>query len=116
MEITAKIHKIYPVESKPYQDKVFKSQVFTLVSPHKDNPKYDKYPAFVVKKDNPLEALSFYKEGDTVTVSFEMTSREWNGKVYPENEAWKLAGNKGNQSRPSTPQATNDSDQDNLPF
>lgn len=115
MELTAKIKKIYPLEEKQVGDKVYKSQTFTVVVPHKDNPKYDKHPSFIVKNDKALEALSYYREGNTVTVTFEMDSREWNGKVYGENIAWKLAGDPLNQVNEPKPQVA-DNQTDDLPF
>lgn len=116
METSGTIHKIYPV----VENKGFKSQVFTLHEPHKDNPKYDRYPCFVVKSEKTIEMLSNYRKGNKVTIKFDMNSREWNDKVFPENVAWNLAGdasNKPNYSQPSAPQTTSDDGGiDSLPF
>lgn len=116
METQGTIHKIYKVE----ENNGFKSQIFTLHEPHKDNPKYDKFPCFVVKSEKTIEMLSNYKAGNKVTIKFDMNSREWNGKAYGENVAWNLAGDPSNKptnySQPSAPQSTSDDDNGDLPF
>lgn len=117
MEITGTIHKIYKVEEK----NGYKSQFFTLIEKHKDNPKYDKFPCFICKTEKTIEALSHYKSGDRVTIKYDMNSKEWNEKPsFLENNVWGLAGHPSNQkptnyNQPSAPQATSD-DSDLLPF
>lgn len=120
MEITGVIHKIYPIETKEYQGKNYKSQQFTLIAPHKDNPAFDKFPCFVVKSDKTIEALSKCKVGSTVTLKFDMTSKEWNGKPsFIENIVWNISGEQSNQ--PSNQQnnaqsINNQTDNDDIPF
>lgn len=114
METSGTIHKIYPI----VENNGFKSQMFTLHEPHKDNSKYDRYPCFTVKSEKAIEALSNYRKGNKVTIKFDMNSREWNDKVFGENVAWNLQGDASNKtsSQPSAPQVTSDEDDNNLPF
>lgn len=108
MEITGKLHKIYPIETKEWENKTFKSQHFTLHEPHKDNPKFDRYPCFVVKNEKTIEILSKFKSGNIVSIKYDMTSKEYNNKPsYVENIAWSISGEQDSQSSQSSNQQNN---------
>lgn len=57
--------------------------------------------------------IQYNKEGDNVEVSFEPSSREYEGKWYNDNNAWKVWG----LDRGTTPEPVGaEEDTDDLPF
>lgn len=76
----------------------------------------EKYPQSVPLEfvQDKTEMLDGINEGDTVTVSYNLRGREWNGKYYVNVQGWRL---EKNGSAPA-PVVENDPVQadDNLPF
>lgn len=56
----------------------------------------------------------YNKVGDSVDVSFNVSSREYEGKWYSQIDAWKVFQSKGEDS--IAPVYSNESDTDDLPF
>ena len=78
--ITGKIHKITPVtEIKGRTGKSFFKRTLVLdarrYDPHTGEPKYDNYPSFEFSGDM-MKELDKFKEGDYVTVSYDINGRE----------------------------------------
>jgi len=86
----------------------------------------DQYPqtaAFTIFGEEKVDKfLQYRKVGDNVEVSFNIESREYNGKFYTDLQAWKVwsenAG--GNNAAPAAPFEPagdlNEEDHDDLPF
>ncbi len=76
----------------------------------------EKYPQSVPLEfvQDKIELLEGINEGDTVTVSYNLRGREWNGKYYVNVQGWRL---EKTGSAPA-PVVENDPVQadDNLPF
>ena len=76
----------------------------------------EKYPQSVPVEfvQDKIELLEGINEGDTVTVSYNLRGREWNGKYYVNVQGWRL---EKTGSAPA-PVVENDPVQadDNLPF
>ena len=74
------------------------------------------------------EILKGFKEGDEVTVHFDIRGREYNGRFYVDLSAWKMEAGQGSASAPAAaggapstpePEDTTDysaSDSDDIPF
>lgn len=78
--ITGKIHRITPVtEIKGKTGKSFFKRTLVLdarrYDPHTGEPKYDNYPSFEFPGDM-MKELDKYREGDYVTVSYDINGRE----------------------------------------
>ena len=78
---------------------------------------YPKTVAFELGKKN-LDAISNLKTGERIKVSFDASSREWNGKFYTTLYAWKIEKENPTtqvQSGETTEQEP-EVDYNNLPF
>lgn len=64
----------------------FKKRLLVLTD---SAPKYPQQIPFIFSQDN-VDALNGYKVGDSVTVAFSLRGREWNGKYFGENSAFKI--------------------------
>lgn len=71
-------------------------------------PKYPQQIPFIFTQDN-VSMLDGYKVGDNVTVAFSLRGREYNGKYYGENSAFKIKKEAANKQETFTPD-------DSLPF
>ena len=69
--------------------------------------------------DKGMALVSTIKEGQEVNVSFNVSSREYNGKYYTQVDAWKvdlLSGNLEQQAADIVERADLGADDDGLPF
>jgi hypothetical protein len=88
MEIKGTLNKTLTPETGTTKDgKAWSSQSFVIN--FKDG-NYDKSLCLKVRSEAALTALAQAKPGDTLTVSFNAESREWNGKWYTDCVAWKI--------------------------
>ena len=95
MEIAGKITQVLPIESGQGKNGEWKKQQFILETLEQ----YPKSICFVVWGD---KIDDFNLDGNStqeVTVSFDVSSREYNGRWYTDVKAWKL------ESKASTPEA-----------
>ena len=108
MEVKGITQKVYPKESGVSKTgKEWSKQGIVITVP-------DRYPYSLYITDFSDKAgFSKVKEGDTVTVSANVSSREFNGKWYTEVMAWKCDVE---QSAPKSPVIENEPDGDDLPF
>lgn len=117
MELSGKIVKVLQLQSGQGKNGVWKKQEYVL--------EYgDAYPKLVCFN---LwgEKIDQYpiSEGDAVTISFDVESREFNGKYYTDVKAWKIeksgatpaTGNKSEFGVPA-PDFLNSEEKDDLPF
>ena len=110
MEVKGITQKVYPIESGVSETgKGWSKQEIVITVP-------DKYPYSLCITDfNDKARFSKLKEGDTVTVSTNITSRysEKSNKWYTGITAWKCDVEK---SAPQSPVINNEPDGDDLPF
>ena len=85
MEITGKLIQILPEETGEGRNGPWKKQNFIIET----QEQYPKKVCIVVWGDK--INLSEYKEGEMVTVSINIESREWNGKWFTDVKAWRMA-------------------------
>lgn len=103
MEITGKIFQILPIKEgvSKSSNNPWKMQPFILdIETQYSNKIY--FEIFGEQRVN--EILPLLREGETVTVSFDLSSREYNGSWFTSLRAWKVVPvNPSNQ--PNQPQA-----------
>jgi hypothetical protein len=118
-EISGKIFTILPAQTGQGQNGNWVKQSFVIET---STDRYPKKICFVAWNDK-SEMISRMKEGDEVKVSFDLESREYNGRWYTDAKAWKIEAG-GNavappSSRPSFTSPANDlppPPADDLPF
>ena len=89
LEVKGKITKKLEVETGTSKaGKEWKKQSFVVDTGAEYNPEV----AFSVFGDEKVQKLSEHEEGAEVTVSFNVSSREFNGKYYHNLDAWKITG------------------------
>jgi Protein of unknown function (DUF3127). len=121
MELSGKIVKVLQLQSGQGKNGIWKKQEYVL----EYGDAYPKLVCFNLWGDKIDQfALS---EGEAVTVSFDVESREYNGKYYTDVKAWKVdKGDSTTQAQiPSAgksdfgipaPDFLNSDDKDDLPF
>ena len=95
MDISGKIIQLLPVQTGQGKNGTWKKQEFILET----GDTYPKKICIAVWGDK-IDMGSF-KTGDMVDVSFDVESREYNGRWYTDVKAWKIASKKA--SGASTP-------------
>ena len=91
-EVSAKIHQILDKMSGQGRNGVWEKQDFVLET----QENYPKKICISVWGDK-ISTLSNYKPGDDVKVSFDVESREYNGKWFTNLKAWRTEGNNPNK-------------------
>lgn len=94
-ETTGIIRVIFPTENRSEK---FTSREFVLEIPDGNYPQLVKFQAV----QDRCGMLDQCKEGDTVTVHFDLRGREWNGKYLTNLNAWKIVG-AGGEKRETLP-------------
>lgn len=89
MEIVAKVHEVGTTQQKTES---FKSRDLIVV--YSDNPQYPEYIKFEATQDR-VNIFDNLKEGDEVTVSFNLRGRPWTNKegvttYFNSLVAWKV--------------------------
>lgn len=88
MEITGTVKQVLPLESGAGKTgKTWQKQGFVIT--FKDN-NYEKNLSLSAKTDNVIKKVQALRSGQDVTVSFNVESREWNGKWFTDATAWKI--------------------------
>ena len=100
-DITGTIKEIFEVQTFAND---FKKREFLLTT---ENEKYPQNIIFGCLKDK-IELLESVKAGDTVTVHFDISCREWNEKYFVNLNAWKIAKQSSNATEESSPSASTD--------
>jgi len=86
MEITGKLIQVLNAQSINGKNGAITKQDFVIETT-------DKFPKKVCLTMWGAVVDTFnYERGETITVSFDLSSREYNGKWYTEAKAWKIAG------------------------
>ena len=119
MDISGKIVQFLPAQTGQGKNGPWKKQEFILET----GDAYPKKICIAVWGDK--IDLSSFKPGDTVDVSFDVESREYNGRWYTDVKAWKVLGKQqaGNQQQgsnfssvPFNGTSSNSDLDDDLPF
>lgn len=88
-QISGKIFKILPVEKgESKSGKEWKKQSIVLDTSDQYNP----HVCLTLFGDK-TDLLKNYKEGDNITCSINISSREYNGKWYNQLDCWSIASN-----------------------
>lgn len=118
MDISGKIVQFLPVQTGQGKNGTWKKQEFILET----GDTYPKKICIAVWGDK--IDMSSFKTGDMVDVSFDVESREYNGRWYTDVKAWKIASKKTGATPPG-PNTNNDASSyfeaaqagdDDLPF
>ena len=87
LEVRGVISSILDVESGTSKaGKEWKKQGFVIDTGNEYNPEV----CFSVFGEDKIESLSKHNAGDEVNVSFNLSSREFNGKYYHNIDAWQI--------------------------
>lgn len=108
MEIKGIIISVLPLQTETGKKGEWKKQTAVLETSG-DHPKKVSFDMFG-DKIKPL------KVGDTVTVSFDIESREFNGKWYTNVNAWKVEGGSGKAEPEKYASAPKTNEDTGLPF
>lgn len=100
-DITGTIKEIFEVQTFANN---FKKREFLLTT---ENDKYPQNIIFGCLKDK-IELLESVKAGDTVTVYFDISCREWNDKHFVNLNAWKITKQSGGAAEESSSSANSD--------
>lgn len=119
LSVKGRISKILSVESGTSKaGKEWKKQAFVIDTGEQYNPEI----CFSLFGDDKINMLRNFGEGQEVEVSFNVSSREFNGKYYHNIDAWKITANEQfNQGMQTPPPSMEnapiaESEEDDLPF
>lgn len=87
MNCKGKLTKVLDIQTGTSKaGKEWKKQNFVIDTGDQFNPEV----CFQVFGDDKIKMLSQFKEGDNLDVSFNLSSREFNGKYYHNVDAWSI--------------------------
>ena len=111
-KVTGTIEKIKPVQSgTSKQGKEWQKQEFVV----KTEDEYNNVYCFEVFGDEKVGNLTKYnKEGDKVTVQFNINTNEWQDKHFTSLSAWRIVSE--DKPAPAPEIASSDKQKDDLPF
>jgi Domain of unknown function (DUF3127) len=111
MDISGKIVQLLPLQTGQGKNGTWKKQEFVLET----GDTYPKKVCIAVWGDK--IDMGPVKPGSDVTVSFDVESREYNGKWYTDVKAWKIVAKQGGNAEPSPmPAHMAPEGDDDLPF
>lgn len=113
MDISGKIIQLLPLQTGQGKNGPWKKQEFILET----GDTYPKKVCIAVWGDK--IDMGSIKAGDAVDVSFDVESREFNGRWYTDVKAWKVVNKKGNTGTNTgmpEPMDTPPAGDDDLPF
>lgn len=88
MEITGKLVKLLPVQSGEGKNGTWRKMEFVIET----DGKYPKQIVFAAFKDEKIEQVERRRIGETITVKFDLESREFNDKYYTNANAYSITG------------------------
>ena len=120
LEVTGKLYRAF--DTQQVSDSFKKRELVLLTD---DDGKYPQHVKFELTQDKCID-LDMFKEGQTITVSFNLRGREWNGKYFTNLQAWRIQdastitapppqAQSGAPSFPTAPRQDNP-EKDDLPF
>ena len=115
-EISGRIFMILPSQTGQGQNGNWVKQQFVIET---NTDRYPKKICFVAWNDR-TEIISRMKPGDEVKVSFDLESREFNGRWYTDAKAWRIDPSSASSTQPQTSSSLADDlpppPPDDLPF
>tara|TARA_B100001029_G_C14837319_1_gene326330 strand:- start:154 stop:519 length:366 start_codon:yes stop_codon:yes gene_type:complete len=111
-------HKLEIEEGVSKAGKEWKSQSFVLNTGAQYNPDI----CFKLFGEEKINLISNLNDGEEVEVSFNLSSREWNGKWFTSADAWKIEKTEDNTIVETIDDAdipvfeNNQTEEDDLPF
>ena len=118
LSIKGKLSRKLSVESGTSKaGKEWKKQSFLVDTGEQYNPEV----CFQLFGEDKIQMLNSHQEGDQVEVSFNLSSREYNGRYFHNIDAWRIetlaAGSSSENKMPEAPSFENsDNPDDDLPF
>lgn len=119
LAVKGKLVKVLPLESGTSKaGKEWKKQGFVIDSGDQFNPEI----CFSLFGDDKIAMLRNFGPGQEIEVSFNVSSREFNGKYYHNLDAWRIAGASASQGSseqavaPTYEDAPLPTEEDDLPF
>ena len=115
LSIKGKITKKLEIESGTSKaGKEWKKQSFIIDTGSQYNPEI----CFQLFGEDKIQILENYSEGDKVDVSFNLSSREYNGRYFHNVDAWKVESieETSNANNEELPDFESSSEEDDLPF
>ena len=115
LSIKGKLVKKLSIESGTSQaGKEWKKQSFIVDTGSQYNPEI----CFQLFGDEKINLLKGHAEGNQIEVSFNLSSREYNGRYFHNIDAWRIEGiEKSEQASEDIPEFnSSDNDEDDLPF
>lgn len=119
LSIKGKITKVLDIETGTSKaGKEWKKQGFVIDSGDQFNPEI----CFSLFGEDKINMLRNFGPGQEIEVSFNVSSREFNGKWYHNLDAWRISGataNAGNNAEPQFAPSIEDApsdEEDDLPF
>lgn len=82
-QVDGKLHKIFNTEQKSEK---FRARDFVI---EVADGKFPQMVKFQLTQDK-CEAIDNFREGEQITVHFDLRGREWNGKYFTNLNAWRL--------------------------
>ena len=114
LSIKGKITKKLEVESGTSKaGKEWKKQSFIIDT----GSQYNSEICFQLFGEEKIDILNHHNEGDNILVSFNLSSREYNGKYFHNIDAWRIEKETTNNSEiESAPKFDPTESEDDLPF
>ena len=115
LSIKDKITKKLEIESGTSKaGKEWKKQSFIIDTGSQYNPEI----CFQLFGEDKIQILENYNEGDKVDVSFNLSSREYNGRYFHNVDAWRVESIEDTSStnNEDLPNFESSSEEDDLPF
>lgn len=116
LSVKGKLSRKLSVESGTSKaGKEWKKQSFLVDTGAQYNPEI----CFQLFGDDKIELLNHHNEGDQVEVSFNLSSKEYNGRYFHNIDAWRIEniGGTATSQNQDSPEFNNPStEEDDLPF
>lgn len=87
-QVDGKLHKIFETEQKSEK---FRAREFVIEI---NDGKYPQMIKFQLTQDK-CEMVDDHKEGDDITVHFNLRGREWNDRYFTNLDAWRIESGSG---------------------
>ncbi|MGB0867812.1 MAG: DUF3127 domain-containing protein [Granulosicoccaceae bacterium] len=82
-QVDGKLHKVFDTEQKSEK---FRAREFVI---EVSDGKFPQMVKFQLTQDK-CEAIDNHREGEQITVHFDLRGREWNGKYFTNLNAWRI--------------------------
>lgn len=116
LSVKGKLSRKLSVESGTSKaGKEWKKQSFLVDTGAQYNPEI----CFQLFGDDKIELLNHHNEGDQIEVSFNLSSKEYNGRYFHNIDAWRIeniSGTATSQNQDSPEFNTPSTEEDDLPF